>query len=138
MIMATSTTLEADTLKAFIPDLVIAICDCVQFVSDQCLAKGLISQTTHERVLESRGTSREQARILVLSVQNMTKTDRRCFEIFLDILNEVLPYRIKEKLLSEMRKDLADHSGAPMRNIALIPAHHETGKLGSLHDCTMS
>ena len=63
MIMAASTTPEADTLKEFIPDLVTAICDCVQSVSDQCLAKGLISQTTHERVLESRGTSKEQARL---------------------------------------------------------------------------
>ena len=122
MIMAASTTTpEADTLKEFIPDLVTAICDCVQSVSDQCLAKGLISQTTHERVLESRGTSKEQARILVLSVQNSTKTDEGCFEILLDILNEILPYRVKEKLLSEMRKDLADHSGASMRK-ALIPA----------------
>ena len=117
--MAAGTTPEADTLKAFIPDLITAICDCVQSVSDQCLAKGLISQTTHERVLESRGTSKEQARTLVLSVQNSTKTDKGCFEVFLDILNELLPYRVKEKLLSEMRKDLADHSGASMRKLRL-------------------
>ena len=120
-IMAASTTAEADTLKAFIPDLVTAICDCVQSVSDQCLAKGLISETTHRQVLESRGTSKEQARTLVLSVQNSTKTDGGCFEVFLDILNEMLPYRVKEKLLSEMRKDLADHSGASIYK-ALIPA----------------
>jgi hypothetical protein len=66
-IMAASTTAEADTLKEFIPDLVTAICDCVQSVSDQCLSKGLISQAMHERVLESRGTSKEQARTLILS-----------------------------------------------------------------------
>ena len=121
MIMAASTTPEADTLKEFIPDLVTAICDCIQSVSDQCLSKGLISDSTHEQVLESRGTSKEQARILILSVQNSTKTDVGCFEVFLDILNEILPYRVKNKLLPEMRKDLADHSGASMRK-ALIPA----------------
>ena len=124
--MAACTTAEADTLKAFIPDLVTAICDCVQSVSDQCLAKGLISQTTHERVLESRGTTKEQARTLVLSVQNSTKTDKGCFGVFLDTLNELLPYRVKEKLLSEMRKDLADHSGASKHNKALIPASQGT------------
>jgi hypothetical protein len=120
-IMAASRTAEADTLKEFIPDLVTAICDCVQSVSDQCLSKGLISDSTHERVLESRGTSKEQARTLILSVQNSTKTDEGCFKVFLDILNESLPYRVKKKLLPEMRKDLADHSGASKRK-ALIPA----------------
>jgi hypothetical protein len=116
--MAASTTAEADTLKA--ADLVTAIFDCVQSVSDQCLAKGLISQTIRERVLVSRGTSKEQARTLILSVHNSTKTDESCFEVFLDILNEILPYRVKEKLLREMRKDLADHSGAS-KHKARIP-----------------
>ena len=118
-----ATTAEADTLKAFIPDLVTAICDCVQPVSDQCLAKGLISETTRRQVLESRGTSNEQARTLILGVQNSTKTDGGCFEVFLDILNEILPYRVKEKLLSEMRKDLTDR--AAMRK-AVIPASQST------------
>ena len=124
-IMAASTTAEADTLRAFIPDLVTAICDCVQSVSDQCLAKGLISETTHRQVLESRGTSKEQARTLILSVQNSTKTDEGCFEVLLDILNELLPYRVKEKLLPKMRKDLTDHSRASICK-ALIPASQGT------------
>ena len=118
-----ATTAEADTLKAFIPDLVTAICDCVQPVSDQCLAKGLISETTHRQVLESRGTSNEQARTLILSVQISTKTDGGCFEVFLDTLNDILPYRVKEKLLSVMRKDLTDR--AAMRK-SVIPASQST------------
>ena len=118
-----ATTAEADTLKAFIPDLVTAICDCVQSVSDQCLAKGLISETTHRRVLKSRGTCNEQARTLILSVQNSTKMDGGCFEVFLDIMNELLPYRVREKLLLEMRKDITDR--AAMRK-AVVPASQST------------
>ena len=59
---------------------------------------------------------------MVLSVQNSTKTDEGCFEVLLDILNELLPYRVKEKLLSEMRKDLADHSGTSLHKALMIPA----------------
>lgn len=112
MAVCTSTTAEADTLKAFIPDLVTAICDCVQSVSDQCLAKGLISETTHRQVLESRGTSKEQARTLVLSVHNSVKTNGSCFEVFLDVIDENLPYMPKEKLLREIRKEYASMSKA--------------------------
>lgn len=72
-----------------------------------------------------RGTSNEQARTLFLSVQNSTKTDEGCFKVFLDILNELLPYRVKDKLLPEMRKDLNDHSRASIRK-ALIPASQST------------
>ena len=114
--MAANTSAEADTLKAFIPDLVTAICDCVQSVSDQCLAKGLISETTHRQVLESRGTSEERARTLILSVQNSIKTNGSCLEVFLDVIDEKLPYRPKEKLLREIRKEVSSMCKA------LVPA----------------
>jgi hypothetical protein len=52
----------------------------------------------------------------------------------LDILNEILPYRVKEKLLPEMRKDLADHSGASMHR-ALIPAFQDTQSFMVENDC---
>ena len=110
-------TAEADTLKTFIPDLVTAICDCVQSVSDQCVAKGLITETTHRQVLESRGTSEEQARTLILSVQNSIKTNGSCLDVFLDVIDEKLPYRTKGKLLREIRKELASTQCK-----ALVPA----------------
>ena len=48
-------------IKSLLPDLVTAISDRVQPVSDQCLAKGLIPDSVYKRVLESRGTSEDKA-----------------------------------------------------------------------------
>ena len=58
--------MEAKIAENFLPDLVTAISDCVQPVSDQCLAKGLISDSVYKRVLESGGTSEDKARTLIL------------------------------------------------------------------------
>ena len=61
---ATCTYMEAQVIKSFLPDLVTAISDIVQPVSDQCLAKGLIPESVYKRVLESGGTSEDKARTL--------------------------------------------------------------------------
>jgi hypothetical protein len=97
--------MEAQVIKSFLPDLVTAISDCVQPVSDQCLAKGLIPESVYKRVLESGGTSEDKARTLVLAVKKSTETDSRCLEILLNILEMELPFTIVEKLLSEIRKE---------------------------------
>ena len=88
-------------IRSLLPDLVIAISDCVQPVSDQCLAKGLIPDSVHKRVLESGGTSEDKARTLILAVKTSTETDDGCLEIFLNVLDEQLPYGIKDKPLSK-------------------------------------
>ena len=85
-----------------------AISDCVQSVSDQCLAKGLIPDSVYKRVLESGGTSEDKARTLILAVRTNTEADGKCLEILLDILNEQLPSTIKEKSLSEIKKELTE------------------------------
>ena len=102
--------MEADVIKTFLPDLVTAISDCVQPVSDQCLAKGLISDSVYKRVLESGGTSEDKARILILAVNESAETDGRCLEILLRILDKQLThmFTVKEKLLSEIRKELIE------------------------------
>ena len=98
--------MAAKVIVSFLPDLVAAISDCVQPVSDQCLAKGLIPDSVYKRVLESGGTSEDKARTLILAVKKSTETDSRCLEILLHILAEQLPYIIKDKLLSEIREEL--------------------------------
>ena len=98
--------MAAKVIVSFLPDLVAAISDCVQPVSDQCLAKGLIPDSVYKRVLESGGTSEDKARTLILAVKKSTETDSRCLEILLHILAEQLPYVIKDKLLSEIREEL--------------------------------
>ena len=92
----------------FLPRLITAISDTVQPVSDQCLAKGLISESVYKRVLESRETSEDKARTLVLAVKKNTETDSRCLEILLTILEEKLPYRIRDNLLSQIRKEISE------------------------------
>ena len=102
--------MAAKVIVSFLPDLVAAISDCVQPVSDQCLAKGLIPDSVYKRVLESGGTSEDKARTLILAVKKSTETDSRCLEILLHILAEQLPYIIKDKLLSEIREELKKSS----------------------------
>ena len=117
--MASSTvTVESETLEAFLPDLMTAICDDVQRITDQCLASGIISDSRRRRILEAKG-SEDQTRALIQCVQNSTKTDSRCFEIFLDCLDKELPRLVKEKLLPDMRRDLAER--ASIRK-AVVPA----------------
>ena len=117
--MASSTvTVESETLEAFLPDLMTAICDDVQRITDQCLASGIITDSRRRRILEAKG-SEDQARALIQCVQNSTKTDDRCFEVFLGCLDKELPRLVKEKLLPDMRRDLAER--ASIRK-AVVPA----------------
>ena len=100
--------MEAEVIQSFIPDLVTAVSDSVLSVSDQCLAKGLINETVYKRVLESGGTSEDKARTLILAVKKSTETDSRCLEILLNILDQELPFAIRENLLSKIRKELTE------------------------------
>ena len=115
--------METEVIQRFIPDLVTAISDYVQSVLDQCLTKGLISQSTYRRMLESGETSEEKARTLILEVKKSTEADNRCLEILLDILEQ---QRIRDKLLSEMRKHISENTNTSkavmpsVQNIELV------------------
>jgi hypothetical protein len=100
--------MEAEVITNFLPSLITVISDIVQPVSDQCLAKGLIPESVYKRVLESGGTSDDKARTLVLAVKSSTETDSRCLEILLNILERELPLTIRDKLLSEIRKEISE------------------------------
>ena len=100
--------MEGEVINSFLPDLVTAVSDSVLSVSDQCLAKGLINETVYKRVLESGGTSEDKARTLILAVKKSTETDSRCLEILLNILEQELPFAIREILLSNIRKELTE------------------------------
>ena len=102
--------MEGEVINSFLPDLVTAVSDSVLTVSDQCLAKGLINETVYRRVLESGGTNEDKARTLILAVKKSTETDSRCLEILLNILEQELPFAIRENLLSKIRKELTEKS----------------------------
>ena len=128
-------------IASFLPRLMTAISDCVQPVSDQCLAKGLIPNLVYKRVLESGGTSEDKARTLILAVKTSTETDSRCLEILLNILDQQLPYVIKDKLLSELREELMKTSAVVASSSELhcqiVPketAVVQTSLLGRLED----
>ena len=96
--------MAAEVITSFLPDLVTAVSDCVHSVSDQCLAKGLIPDAVYKRVLESGATSEDKARTLVLAVKKSTETDKRCFELFINILEQELPYAVRDGLLEKMKE----------------------------------
>ena len=122
--------MEAEVITKFLVDLVNATSDCVQAISDQCLAKGLITRSTYDRVLESWGTRKEKARSLVLAVQNSTETDGSCFDILLEILDEQLPPASKQKLLLEMSKERTERANS-CKLAALVPVHSQSQQLST-------
>ena len=132
-----SSYMEAEVIKTYLPDLVTAISDIVQSVSDQCLAKGLIPELVYKRVLESGGTSEDKARTLVLAVKTSTETDSRCLEILLTILDEKLPYRIRDNLLSQIRKEISEKANTCRevvpRSAQLVPSEEIPKESTAIH-----
>jgi chromosome segregation ATPase len=63
-------------------------------------------------VLESGGTSEDKARTLILAVKTSIETDSGCLEILLNILDRELPFTIKQKLTSEIRKEQVEKANA--------------------------
>ena len=96
--------LEAKAFESLMPFLVTAITDCVQAVSDSCLAAGLISQKTYETVvLQSGSSNQDKTRSLLISILNSIKTDSECGQIFISILQEELPAKIVDKVISRIK-----------------------------------
>ena len=137
--------MEVEVITQFTPDLVTAISDNVLSVSDQCLAKGLITESTYKKVLESRGTSEDRARTLLLAVKRSTEIDSSCFKIVLYILEENLPYRVKQSLLKSIGKEYSERSRAvvpataqnwqiPEKELSREHILHQTMLIGHLED----
>ena len=115
--------MAAKVITSFLPDLVTAVSDCVQSVSDQCLAKGLIPDAVYKRVLESGATSEDKARTLVLAVKKSTETDESCFELFMNALEKELPLAIKNSVVLPMRKAFSEKASQG-KSVVPYCAHH--------------
>ena len=104
-----SSMMEAQVIKTFFPQLVTAISDCIHSVSDQCLAKGLVSDSTYRKILQSTGTNDDKARTLLSSILSITEGDHAdsstCFKQLLSVLDESLPPGSK-RILSAMKEEL--------------------------------
>lgn len=112
--------MAAEVIRSFIPKLVTLISDCVQVVSDECLAKGLVTESVYRTVLESEETGKDKARTLLLAVKNSIEVDNTCFDLFLNILEGALPFRMRESLLSKLRNERATTCSA------LVPSTQDT------------
>ena len=97
--------IEHEIIKVHTPKLITAICDCVNEVSDHCLAKGLITGDTYDKMLVSEKLSTDKARILLHAVRCAIEIKSDCFETFLDVLNKTLPRTIKKTVIDDL-KDL--------------------------------
>ena len=100
--------MAVEVIQKFTPQLVTAVSSCIQAVSDQCLAKGLITDGVYRTVLESRSTNEDKARNLLRATKDSIQTESQCFEIFLSILESELPYTSRETLISAIREEFAD------------------------------
>lgn len=90
--------------ESLIPFLVTAITDCVQAVSDRCLGAGLISQRTYEAVvLQSGSSNKDKTRNLLMAVLNSIKTASECGKIFIRILQDELPAKTVDKVVSRIK-----------------------------------
>ena len=114
--------MESKVIRCFLPDLVTAVSDCVHSVSDRCLAEGLIPDSTYRRVLESRETSEDKTRYLLLAVIKSTETNSRCFGILLNILEQVLPHGTRGTLLSAIKKELTEQAECDMCTVTSVVA----------------
>ena len=97
---------EVKIIKKFSQRLIIATSDCVQDVSNQCWAEGLITDEIYDtiRLLSGTISGKEKARILILAVQMTTKTNSNCFNDLLRILDENLPPQVRINCLEKWKR----------------------------------
>ena len=110
-------TPEIRVIQKFTPKLVSAISSYVPEVSDQCVARGLLSESKHKRLVLTNVCSEDKVRMLLQAMKDSIATDKRCFEIFLGALSKEMP-RASRSLLSliedEHHKLISMSSAAPM------------------------
>ena len=115
----TKYNMESEVIRSFLPDLVTAISCCIQPVSDQCFAKGLIPESVYEAVLESRDNSKGKARNVIQTVRKTIKTDSSRMDEFLNILDE---QPTCQNLLSDIRKQTLENANT-CREVVPLQCH---------------
>lgn len=71
-------------------NLVTAVAQYVRPLSDQCLAKGLISREVYEKVLELNTIAMDKARCLLMAICDTIDLDNSQFELLMQILKKVV------------------------------------------------
>lgn len=94
---------EIRVIQKFTPELICAIRSNILEVSDECLARGLISNSKYNELLEIV-CSENIVRILLQTLKDNTIRDKRCFEIFLGALSKKMP-QASRSLLSSIKDE---------------------------------
>ena len=126
--------MEVKIIERFTPKLVLAVCDCVRSVADECVANGLIPGGVRDDMLESTVTSDDKTRKLLKAVKNTTEMDSISFDIFLRILKQKLPERSSSRLLMDMRAELAIAEQAQANECAAMVPTTDPRTLVPYHD----
>ena len=104
---------ETKVLTKFTSKLVTAICDCVQSVAEKCHSRGIVPDSVYTSVITTGGqTNKDKARVLVEAVKNSVGVDTTgsCFQLFLNVLDEELPYAVKGSLLVPLKEEVSKTS----------------------------
>ena len=92
-----------EIIKICTPKLVLAICDCINDVSDHCLSWGLITEDQYDDIVLCQvRVSTDKARRLLRDVRHVVKMNSGWFEEFLYILNETLPHATKDQVIDDL------------------------------------
>ncbi len=105
---------------------------CIQTVSDHCFSENLIEETIQEKVIESVGTDKDKARILILAVRASVARNPKCFNIFMNVLEKVLP-RVNGPFLKTMKEAVTSEVELPPK---LISSDSDTCQLQPTSDPT--
>ena len=119
----------AQILISFTPELVVAICDHVQEVSDQCLGKQIISSEVHRQMQSATGTSAtERARTLLIAIEDAVAVNQTLFEDVMEILRKVVfpaekvsPNSVPQ-FMQKMEKQYQDLKQRHSRSLRKCPA----------------
>ena len=107
--MATETK-ACKVLTKFNPELTTAIYDCLQSVAEKCHSRGIVPDSVYTSVITTGGqTNKDKARVLLEAVKNSVAVDTTgsCFQLFLNVLDEELPFAIKDSLLLRLKDEVS-------------------------------
>jgi phage shock protein A len=115
---------EVRVIQLFTPELILALTGSVGSASDMCLAKGIISDSLHRKLLECT-SSEDKVRRLLQCTRSTINVDKRSYRLFLSILESTVPAAVKETLLSAIKEKYEELSKATdYLNVGVVAGDH--------------
>jgi hypothetical protein len=116
---------EVRVIQLFTPELIWALTGSVGNASDMCLAKGIISDSLHRKLLECSTSGEDKVRRLLQCARSSINIDKRCYKLFLSILESTVPAAVKETLVSAIKEKYEELSKATdYLNVGVVAGDH--------------